>query len=339
MADDQPSYSEARRVETGTMTSSSPDSLAAKLVALPREEEAVLEQAPETRAEVVDYTPSLAESLRDAWHSRHLIRVIASTALMAYIVKYRLGPTWLLLQTFMPIIGYSLIFGGGVFNVNAPNGMPYWLFLMVGMMGWQLFMSTLIIASRSFLRLKSLIRAIHVPLILVPIAGSSQALIRFFLQLAAYLIAIVYYWAAQGQLYAQLSPRFLLMSVSGLLLCATFAWGIALWTAPLTAHTRDVRMVLKYMLPFWMFVTPVIYPIEKLHGTPRLVAELNPLSSPVEMAKVGLLGAGSVRVYAAIWSVASITLVFLSGVWFMNRFGRTVLEMRPDDEEEEEMLM
>jgi ABC-type polysaccharide/polyol phosphate export permease len=326
-------------VETGTMTSATPDSLAPDLVGDPREAEAVLEQPVAGGVEVVDHRPTLGESLRDAWHSRHLFRAIASTAVMAYIVKYRLGPTWILLQTFMPIIGYSLIFGGAVFNVRAPNGMPYWLFVMVGMMGWQLFMSALIVASRSFLRLKPLIRSLHIPLILVPIAGSSQALIRFFLQLSAYLIAIVYYLAAQGKLYAQLSPKFLLMSVSGLLLCATLAWGIALWTAPLTAHTRDVRMILKYLLPFWMFVTPVLYPIDKLHGTARLVAELNPLSSPVEMAKVGLLGAGSVRVYAAIWSVGLIMLVFLSGVWFINRFGRSVVEMRADDEEEEEMLM
>ena len=52
------------------------------------------------------------------------LHFVASTAFMAYFVKYRLGPTWLLLQTFMGLIGFSLIFGGGVFNVKAPNGMP-----------------------------------------------------------------------------------------------------------------------------------------------------------------------------------------------------------------------
>ena len=53
-----------------------------------------------------------------------------------------------------------------------------------------------------------------------------------------------------------------------------------------------------------MFVTPVLYPIDHLQGKTRLVAELNPLSSPIEMAKVGMIGAGSVRLFAAIWSIA-----------------------------------
>jgi ABC-type polysaccharide/polyol phosphate export permease len=286
---------------------------------------------------VVDYRPSLFETLREAWRCRHLFWQIASAALLAYLVKLRLGPFWIIFSTFMSVIGYTLIFGGGVFNVKAPNGMPYFLFMMVGLMGWQLFQQTLMISARSFLRLKTLVKDIHMPLILIPIAGSAQALLRFFLLLFAYLIAIVYYWITEGKIYAQLQPKFLFFSVLGLFLCVTLAWGISLWTAPLTAHTRDVRFVLRYTIPFWMFVTPVLYPIDHLHGKTRLVAELNPLSSPVEMAKVGMIGAGSVRPYAAIWSIALIGLVFLSGVWFMNRFGERVIGLRDeiaDDDDE-----
>jgi ABC-type polysaccharide/polyol phosphate export permease len=290
--------------------------------------------------EIADYVPSLRESLVEAWRARRLVWVIAKTVLVAYFSKYRLGPTWLLLQTFLGVVGYSLIFGGGVFNVRAPNGMPYFLFMMVGMMGWQLFQSTLIVSARSFLRLRSLVKQVHIPLILVPIAGSAQALIRFSLYLIAYLIAIIYYWATKGRIYAQLQPKYLALSIGGLFLCVAFAWGISLWTAPLVAHTRDVRMVLRYATPFWMFITPVLYPIDHLHGKTRLVAELNPISSPVEMAKVGLIGAGSVRVYAALWSVGLITAVFASGVWFMNRFGQKIVGLQSDfDDEDEEALL
>jgi homopolymeric O-antigen transport system permease protein len=295
--------------------------------------------APTDAVELVEYHPSLWQTLKDTWRSRHLFGQVASTALLAYIVKFRLGPTWIVLQTFMAIIGYSLIFGGGIFNVQAPNGMPYFLFMMVGMMGWQLFATTMTISARSFLRLRAIVRSFHIPLILIPIAGAAQALIRFVLVLIAYLISIIYFWAADGKLYAQLHPRYLSLSILGLFLCVMLAWGLSLWTAPLTAHTQDVRMVLRYAMPFWMFVTPVLYPIDKLHGNTRLIAELNPLSSPVEMAKVGLLGAGSIRLYAAIWSMALIGLVFASGVWFINRFGPRVVGLRPDFEDDEDAML
>jgi lipopolysaccharide transport system permease protein len=320
------------------MTSSAtPDSLAAEVRTPPRE------VAPTPRAlepaEVVDYHPTLWQTLKESWHSRHLIWDVAVTALLAYFVKYRLGPTWIVLNAYMGVIGWSLI-GGGVLSVAAPNGMPYWLYTLVGLMGWGLFVGTLNISARSFLRLKTLVKEVYFPLILVPIAGSSQALLRFFLLFFAYVVAVLYYWIAKGHLYAQLAPKYLLFSALGLFLCVALAWGISLWTAPLTAHTRDVRMLIRYVTPFLFFVTPVIYPIDRLHGTARLIAELNPLSSPVEMAKVGLVGAGSVRLFAAIWSAAAIGLVFASGVWFMNRFGARVVGLAgPEEEDDEDMLL
>jgi ABC-type polysaccharide/polyol phosphate export permease len=295
--------------------------------------------AAETPVELIEYRPSVWQSVKEAYHSKHLLWDISMTALLAYITKYRLGAFWIIFQTFMGVIGYSLI-GGGVFNVKAPNGMPYFLFTLVGMMGWVLFQSTVTITARAFLRLKSLARDVYFPLIFVPIAGSAQAGLRFFCLFVAYILTSFYLWITKGHLYIQLGPKYLFFSAAGLFLCAAFAWGIGMWTAPLTAHTRDVRMILKFVVPFWFFITPVLYPIEHLHGKARTLAEFNPLSSPVEMARVGLLGAGSVRVFAAIWSVGVIAAFFASGVWFMNRFGASVvgLYQDADDDDDDDML-
>ena len=328
-----------RGPEEGCAMSTTAESMPTDVAPATAEGHRSYETATAPAVTIVDHHPSLRESLAEAWRSRHLFWQIASAMVLAYIVKLRLGPFWIIFSTFMSLIGYTLIFGGGVFNVQAPNGMPYFLFTMVGMMGWQLFQSTLMISARSFLRLKSLVKQIHIPLILVPIAGSAQALLRFLVLMVAYVITIVYYWVSQGRIYAQLQPKYLFLSVFGLFICVTLAWGISLWTAPLTAHTRDVRFMLKYIVPFWMFVTPVLYPIDHLRGNTRLVAELNPLSSPIEMAKVGMIGAGSVRLYAAVWSIATIALVFASGVWFMNRYGERVVGLRDEVVDEEDDLL
>jgi len=319
-----------------TFTADLDSEIAAKVVAT-----AVAEAGPGA-AELIDHKPSLWEALKESWRSRHLFGVIFSAALAAYIRKYRLGPTWIILQSVMSLIGYTLIFGGGVFNVRAPNGMPYFLFMCVGMMGWNLFNATLTVSARSFLRLRSVVREVHIPLILVPIAGSAQAIIRVGVVFVIYLISVVYYWIASGTLYFQLTPKYLFMSFFGLFLCIAMAWGISLWTAPMTAHTRDVRMILRFVVPFWFFITPVVYPIEQLHGKIKLAAELNPLSAPVEMAKVGFLGVGSVSPGLMIYSVVAICGVFASGIWFINRFGQRIVGLAPagedDDDDEDDMM-
>lgn len=324
---------------TSGAATTSDQTLSAEFLERTLEPTTVPEEATEEAVEIIDYVPSLWETLVETWHNRRMMLTMASAALWAYLTKYRLGPTWIVLQTFMGIAGYTLIFGGGVFKVPTPHNMPYFLYMMVGMMGWQLFQSTLVISTRSFLMLGRIVRGIHLPLILIPIAGSSRALIRFFLLLFGYLCTVTFFYFKKGEIYAQLEPKYLFFSAAGLFLCVMLAWGISLWTAPLTAHTRDVRMLLKFGIPFWMFITPVLYPIDTLHGKMRLLAEANPLSSPVEMAKVGMLGVGSVRPLAAIWSVALIAGVFASGIWFMNRFGARVVGIAGDIEDDEEMLM
>ena len=280
--------------------------------------------------EIVEHHPGPITAVREAWVYRRVARTVFWSVLVQTIIRFRLGPTWLILQTFMSLIGYSLIFGGGIFNVKAPNGMPYFLFVMVGMMGWLLFEQTLMMSTRGFQRVK-LLKHIHLPLVWVPIVGSAQSLIRWALYMTGYFIAITYLWASRGQRYLQLSPRLIAMSFGGLLLCLMFAWGLGMWTAPLYAWARDVRYALRYVIKFWIFVTPVLYPIEHLRGTTRTLAELNPLSSPVEMVKVGFLGAGAVPFRAAIFSIALIVGIFVSGIWFISRYGHSLAAVGAND--------
>jgi ABC-type polysaccharide/polyol phosphate export permease len=289
----------------------------------PGASEAALETSVDSPVEIVDNPLKPIAAVREAWAYRKIAWALFWAVLMQMISRFRLGPTWLLLQTFMSLIGYSIIFGGGIFNVQAPNGMPYFLFTMVGMMGFMLFEQTLMISTRAFQRVK-ILRQFPVPLVWVPIVGSAQALIRFVLYIAGYLVIVLYLWVRRGHLYLQLSPRLLFISFSGLALCLAFAWGLGMWTAPLYAWAKDVRYAMRYVFRFALFITPVLYPIEKLHGTTRTLAELNPLSSPVEMAKVGLLGVGSVRVGAAIYSTVLIVVILITGIWFIERYGHSL---------------
>ena len=321
------------------MTSTTPETVSAEVLEQQRPgAAAVLGTGSEPPVILVDHWPSPFQALREAWQYRRTALTVFWAVLLQSIMRFRLGPFWMIMQTFMSLVGFSLIFGGAVFNLKAPGGMPYFLFVMVGMMGWQLFQQTLMMSIRGFQRVK-LLKDFHLPLVWVPIVGSAQGLIRSVLYMAGYIVAILYLWATRGHLYVQLSPRLLLMSLAGLGLCLLFAWGLGMWAAPLFVWAQDIRYVLRFALPFWLFLTPVLYPIDHLHGKTRLLAEINPLSSPVEMIKVGLLGAGHVRVYAAIASIAVIAVVFLSGVWFITRFGGSLANLGRTDAMDDDDFM
>jgi lipopolysaccharide transport system permease protein len=115
------------------------------------------------------------------------------------------------------------------------------------------------------------------------------------------------------------------------------SFGIGLWLATLNALARDVRLILGFVLPVWMYVTPVIYPADSLPERWRVLATINPAAAPVELVKQGVLGVGSVTAGQLGFSLGASALILISGLWFMTRLSPTLLRVAPyveDDEEE-----
>jgi lipopolysaccharide transport system permease protein len=79
------------------------------------------------------------------------------------------------------------------------------------------------------------------------------------------------------------------------------------------------------VVQFWYFATPVIYPISSLPPQYRPIAELNPLSAPVEMVKFGFLDTAAPEVKSMLVSFASLALVLFGGLWMFNRFERAAV--------------
>ena len=104
------------------------------------------------------------------------------------------------------------------------------------------------------------------------------------------------------------------------------AYGIGLWLAVFGAQVRDVRFTVRSMLTFWMLFTPVIYPLSAVPSQFRSLAEVNPMTAPVEMVKVGLLGGGSVPELALMISGGAVLVSLASGLWFFGKAADVSIE-------------
>ena len=125
------------------------------------------------------------------------------------------------------------------------------------------------------------------------------------------------FWVADGIIYLQFGPE-LALAAAGVILCVSVAWSIGLWLAPLNARWRDVRILTRYVLMLWMYLTPVLYPLSALPSWMSFLAVLNPVAAPVELVKEGLIGAGDVRPEALAVTLATIAVVGGAGLWFFS---------------------
>ena len=254
--------------------------------------------------------------IAEVWRYRALMSFFASRAVQKLYRRTVLGRAWLVIRPLFPLLVKTLIFGGllGV----ASGGVPYFLFLVAGTMAWDLFAGCLMWATRSLELNRSLITRIYVPRLILPMAMMSPAFITLGLHAAVLAAAFGYYRVAQGTLYLAPGPG-LLWALAGLLLAVLLGLAIGLWTSVIGATARDVRFTLAYILDFWFFLTPVLYPVSTLPPDRQWLLYLNPMTSVVELVQWGLLGLGGVHVLALAATCATTVVVLAGGLWFFGK--------------------
>lgn len=296
---------------------------------------AVATPAPPAPLELPEERIRMGQSVRDAWTHRGLLPRMAARFLAKFIAGTKLGRAWLLIRPLMDSLGMTLLFGG-VLKVATPGAVPYYLFLMSGLLSWRLFERTAMYATRSFSVYRKLMKKFRFPLLLVPLGGLAYPVVNIAVYWAVFAGAVVFYRVTTGDLHLETSVQLLLV-VPGILLGLAFTIGFVLWASVLNAKARDVRYTLRYVLPIWMFVTPVVYPLSQLPPSLRWVAVVNPMSAPVELVREGLLGVGGLDFTAVAWSVLLTAVLLVSGLWYFNREAHKLAEgyAGPDEDEEE----
>lgn len=292
--------------------------------------------AAPTAVEIPYRRVPLREALVDTWHSRHVLWLFSVFAVKRMFFLTVLGPAWLFIHVAVDIGGKTFLFGS-VLGVSTPHGTPYIIFLLAGMLGWTLFQQSLNFGIKSFQRYRRYTERLSVPLLIVPIAAGAQALLQFFIYLSIIGAGLGYY-ALRGQAYYQSGTQLLLVPF-GLMLCLLFSWGLSFLLAPLNYRKRDVRMVIKYAMTFWLYITPVVYPLQHLHGAILIAAKLNPLAPMVEMIKYGLIGGGNTGTEFAAYGTICAVGTFLAGLIFLNRQGPKILAtpLFADEDDDDEI--
>ena len=258
----------------------------------------------------------LAALGREVWRYRRLVRFFAVKALEKIYARTKLGWLWLVIRPLFPLAVNSLVFGG-MLGVGS-DGLPYFLFLVAGTAIWELFAGCLMWGTRSLELNRGLLRQVYLPRLILPISMISPALLSFALYLLVFVGALVWFGVADGRLYLNVTRGFIWAPVA-FVMTALLALGITLWTSVPAMVARDVRFTLGYVLGFWVFLTPVLYPLSAVPPAWRPWVVLNPMAPLVETFKYGLLGIGEVVAWQLLVSAAMIAIVFISGLMFFVR--------------------
>lgn len=190
------------------------------------------------------------------------------------------GQLWSLVNPLILMVIYTFIFGF-IFRLQPDPGDPsgrdvFALWLLCGLLPWTFFSTLISQAMGSIVWNANLIQKVHFTRIVLPLSIVGSVGFSWLFEMGVLVIAL----AVTNYVVLLWIPGVLLAMV----LLALFATGVALMLAIANVHFRDTEYLTSLLLQFWMYLTPVIYPVNLV--TRQSVAVGGLLGTPVTLLDI-----------------------------------------------------
>ncbi len=219
-------------------------------------------------------------NLRELWAYRELLYVLAQRDIKVRYKQTVLGVAWAVIQPLTTMLLFTLIFGK---LAQIPSdGLPYPVFVYAALLPWTFFANALSTSGNSLVGQQHLISKVYFPRLIIPLSSIGTGLIDF--AVSAVILLVLMAWYGVGWSLNLLAVPFLVLAV------IFIALGVGTLLSALTVSYRDFRFVIPFMVQFWMFATPVVYPASLFPEQWRWVLYLNPMAGLIEGFRSAFLG-------------------------------------------------
>jgi ABC-2 type transport system permease protein len=232
-----------------------------------------------------------------------------------------LGYVWTILDPLLMASVYFVVFtfifkaGGRVADK------PYFLYLLSGLLAWQWFTASVNDTAKSLIQEARLVRSTNLPREIWVIRCVVAKGVEFVLSLPV-LVGFVLYYLVRGRV--DLDWELILFPV-GMLLQFILLVGLGLLLAPITTLATDMQRVVRIVLRFMFYLSPVLYGTHAVPGFLRAVLAFNPLNGILSLYRGGLFARSVSWVDVGISAGMSVALLVI-GFWTFARLERTVLK-------------
>jgi lipopolysaccharide transport system permease protein len=220
----------------------------------------------------------------EVWQYRRFVTFLGAKSFRKLYARTILGWTWVLVAPLFPILLNVFVFGGLIGMTS--EGIPYFLFLIVGNLSWDFFASALMWSTRGLEMHRKVIDRVYVPRVILPIATMTPAVFNFLINFTVTVLVVMYYWVKDGTPYLSFGLN-TLWSVASLAMIVALVLGIGMFTSVWGETARDARFTLGTVVGVWFLATPVLYPTSQVPLKYQHWLTLNPMASFVEAFKYG----------------------------------------------------
>jgi lipopolysaccharide transport system permease protein len=257
--------------------------------------------------------------LGELWKYRELLFFLIWRDVLVRYKQAALGVAWVVLQPFLTMIVFTVVFNRFL-GVESPDpDVPYPVFSLSGLVIWQFFAGALSRSGLSLVGNAQLLTKVYFPRLVIPTSAVLAGLVDFAVSFVMLLVLMAGYGIFPTWRIVAL-PLFIFMAI-------LTALAVSLWLSALNVLYRDVGYIIPFLVQLWMFVSPVIYPIDQVPaGALRIVFSLNPMTAVIGGFRWSLLGEQYPGGYLWI-SLAVGVVLLITGLFYFKRMERVFADV------------
>ncbi|MCP5420410.1 MAG: ABC transporter permease [Gammaproteobacteria bacterium] len=189
------------------------------------------------------------------------------------------GVIWSIFQPLFLILLYWWVFSE-IFKIRAPvsdgtESRPFLVFLLSALLPWFAFQDGLIKGSAAIVAHRDVVKKVHFPVIIFPLAAVVAAAISQGIGFCLFL-SVLFCWEG----HVTVSQMVALTMLLGLQVLATS--GLALLLSALMVYLRDISQILALILPAIFYTAPILYPLNLVPKKFHILVFINPFAAFAE---------------------------------------------------------
>lgn len=222
------------------------------------------------------------------------------------VSRYRksiLGPAWAIIHPLLYMVVFMFLRGVTKFS---DEGFPYPIFTFAALVPWTFFANGVVQSAPSVLLNASVVKKIAAPREVFPLSAVMTSLFDF--AIAGIVLAGLMFW------YRIPVNSALLWLPVLILITLTLAFAIGMFLASFGTYKRDLVMAAPFLMQFWLFASPIMYPFSQVPEKWHSLYIMNPAVGLIEGYRHVLIKGSSPPLEPLFWSVV-VTLAILGFTW------------------------
>ena len=216
---------------------------------------------------------SIVESMRELWNAREFVVALFERQLRARYKQAFLGFAWAIIPPLVFMVVLSVFVQHAV---DIPtSGIPYPLFTYVALVPWTFFVGALSSGATSIVGSLDVMNKMYVPREVFPISSILSSGVDALISLVGLGILFLVYSFAPSLTSVWVPPLFAIQMM--------FTLGVVFMFSSLVVYIRDLRYALSLIIQVGLFVTPILYSIDRIPASLRLAyCLINPLAPVID---------------------------------------------------------